>query len=343
MGDELSKESLGRNVRIFIWFRVLFNARFYYPVFAVFFTDMGLTMGQFLWLNVIWAVTVVVFEVPSGVLADLVGRRRLVIFSAFSVVVEMGVLIFAPVNGGMLLFGICVINRVLSGFAEAAASGADEALAYDSLKEMSDDESEVEKKWDDTLVSSMRWRSAGMILVMLVGGFVFDQEQMGKVFVGIPRWLTLKLPVILTFLSACVCLFLAFRLVDLGGRNKREKPSIRDVGRGMWDAASWVVSVKWLAALLFGAVMIDAVARTFVTMYSEYYRSIEIPEYSFGLVGASMGLGSWLVPMYVRPLISSFSARVNVMIAGGIAVTGLTGVAIAGSWWGIFPCFLVGM
>ena len=75
---------LARNLRIFVWFRACFNARFYYPVFAVFFTDLGLTMAQFLWLNVIWAVTIVLFEVPSGVLADLVGRRKLVIFSALS-------------------------------------------------------------------------------------------------------------------------------------------------------------------------------------------------------------------------------------------------------------------
>ena len=152
--SEPSPELLNRNLRIFVWFRALFNARFYYPVFAVFFTDMGLTMAQFLWLNVIWALTIVIFEVPSGVLADLFGRRKLVIFAAMSMAIEMLLLILAPQHGGWGLFTVCAVNRLLSGLAEAAASGADEALVYDSLKTVSENSKVLEKRWDDTLVSA---------------------------------------------------------------------------------------------------------------------------------------------------------------------------------------------
>ena len=111
--SEPSPELLNRNLRIFVWFRALFNARFYYPVFAVFFTDMGLTMAQFLWLNAIWALTIVIFEVPSGVLADLFGRRKLVIFAAMSMAVEMLLLILAPQNGGWGLFAVCAVLSLI--------------------------------------------------------------------------------------------------------------------------------------------------------------------------------------------------------------------------------------
>ena len=158
--DDAQRSALLGNLRLFVWYRAFFNARFYYPVFAVFFTDLGLSMAQFLWLNVIWAMTIVLFEVPSGVLADLLGRKRLVIFSALSMVIEMLLLIMAPQHGGWGLFAICAVNRVLSGLAEAAASGADEALAYDSLKKVSGAGEqalkELEQGWDNTLVSAMR-------------------------------------------------------------------------------------------------------------------------------------------------------------------------------------------
>jgi len=37
-----SNQALGdHNCRRFVWFRVLFNARFYYPVLAVLFLDLG--------------------------------------------------------------------------------------------------------------------------------------------------------------------------------------------------------------------------------------------------------------------------------------------------------------
>ncbi len=45
-----------RNIPLFIAFRLLFNARFYYPIFAVIQLDYGLTMSQFALLNEIWAV-----------------------------------------------------------------------------------------------------------------------------------------------------------------------------------------------------------------------------------------------------------------------------------------------
>lgn len=70
-----------RNIRSFIAFRIFFNARFYYPVFTILFLDFGLSLEQFALLNVAWAVTIVILEVPSGAMADVIGRRNLLIFA----------------------------------------------------------------------------------------------------------------------------------------------------------------------------------------------------------------------------------------------------------------------
>lgn len=64
------------NIRRFIAFRILFNARFYYPVFTILFLDFGLTLEQFAILNAAWAASIVLLEVPSGALADTIGRRH---------------------------------------------------------------------------------------------------------------------------------------------------------------------------------------------------------------------------------------------------------------------------
>ncbi|MDF1591224.1 MAG: MFS transporter [Desulfobacterales bacterium] len=127
-----------RNIRLFIAFRVFFNARFYYPIFTVLFLDFGLTLEQFAILNAVWAATIVIVEVPSGALADLYGRRNLLIAAGIIMVAEISLLCFVPTGNSRLLFAAFFINRVLSGFAEAAASGADEALAYDALKSKGD-------------------------------------------------------------------------------------------------------------------------------------------------------------------------------------------------------------
>ena len=54
------------NIRLFIAFRIFFTARFYYPIFTILFLDFGLSLEQFALLNVAWAASIVVCEVPSG-------------------------------------------------------------------------------------------------------------------------------------------------------------------------------------------------------------------------------------------------------------------------------------
>ena len=142
----------------YVWFTTLYNARAYYPVLAVLFLDLGLTLDQYVMLNLVWAASIFLFEVPSGALADTIGRKNLLVFSAILMIMELSCLLFAPQNGGWLLVSLCVANRALSGISEAAASGADEALAYDSLPAENRDAA-----WDEVLAKAMRVRSIGFV------------------------------------------------------------------------------------------------------------------------------------------------------------------------------------
>jgi MFS family permease len=114
--------SLRRNLPLFIAFRVLFNARFYYPVLGVLIMDLGLTLEQYALLNVIWAGTIILLEIPTGALADVIGRKRVVVLASMLMVAEMVVFAFAP--RGDWMFWFLVLNRLLSGAAEACASAA---------------------------------------------------------------------------------------------------------------------------------------------------------------------------------------------------------------------------
>src|SRR5271156_698036 len=81
------------NWRRFVFFRVLFNSRFYYPVLAIFFLDLGLTAAQYTVLNFAWALAIVFTDVPAGVLADRIGRKPLVLAAAVCMVGEMALLV----------------------------------------------------------------------------------------------------------------------------------------------------------------------------------------------------------------------------------------------------------
>ncbi len=152
------------NIRLFIAFRIFFNARFYYPVFTILFLDFGLTIEQFALLNTVWAITIFSSEVPSGALADILGRKKLLVATSLLMVLEISVLAFVPLGNGNIIFWAFFTNRVLSGLAEAMASGADEAIAYDSLTTNGNT-----ADWPKVLSLQMRLQSIGTIFTMTLG------------------------------------------------------------------------------------------------------------------------------------------------------------------------------
>ena len=164
-----------RNWRRFVLFRVLFNSRFYYPVLAVLFLDLGLRATEYTLLNFAWALAIVFTDVPAGVLADRIGRKPLVVAAASFMVLEMILLGVAPVHGGIVLLLCCLGNRILSGMAEGMASGADEAVVFDSLAERGRSD-----EWPRVLDQVMRWQGVGMVIAMLVGGAVYDPVFMSR-------------------------------------------------------------------------------------------------------------------------------------------------------------------
>lgn len=332
-----------RNVRAFTLFRMFFSARFYYPVYALLFLDYGLTLEQFGILNGIWAATIVVLEVPSGALADTLGRRKLLIATGVFMVLEMAVLLVAPIGGGTLLFCLFVLNRVLSGAAEAAASGADEALAYDSLKAAGQ-----QGRWGHVLERVQRDTSLAFFFAMMIGAAVYDADMVNAVlqFFGSERLVAseqlVKVPIFLSFLSSLIVLAMALRM--------KETPFEAHVSVRATLAKSWHQSIAaskwiWVTAFPFGvllaAMVLDSVVRQFLTLASEYWNVIELPIASYGLIGSGMALMGVFVPRLARILADKYSPVQNFLFVSAGVLLGLVGLSMAIPYWGILPTILL--
>lgn len=334
----IAAESIAeRNVRRFIAFRTLFNARFYYPVLAVLFLDLGVTPSEYALLNFVWAVVIVLAEVPSGALADRVGRRPLIVAAALFMVLEMTVLLAAPIDGGWLLLGCCLLNRTLSGLAEAMASGADESLAFDTLA----DEARA-GEWPKVMAEVMRWQSVGMLVAMLVGATVYDPQLMTRIVAALggdfrfTQSLTLRLPIALNLLSALVVLYLALGMREPVPRpGARLKPSYRSVWRAVVEAGVWILNSPLALFAIVGGVLIDSVIRLFLTFGSVYFRLIGLPEASYGLVGAAMAGVGLLVAPIARKYMAGASPLRNYLILVVLTLVGLAGVALKLALWGV--------
>jgi len=339
-----------RNWRIFLWFRVLFSARFYYPVMAVLFLDLGLTATQYTLLNVAWAAASLLSDIPAGVLADRIGRKPLLVAAGCFMVAEMAILCVAPRNGGLVLFLFCLLNRILSGLAEGAASGADEAIVFDSLAE-----SGREGEWSRVMEQLTRWQSTAFLVVMLLGGAVYAPASVNAVLsmLRIPLHLdqatTLRFPLILTLLSAAGVLLLAlnFREPERHQPHSLEDPEGHRATSALGAFAFTMQAGRWLLGnptalfVVCAGFVLDCVVRLFLVFSTSYFRMIEIPEIAFGVLGAAMGGIGLLISPWIRRMVTTRSIGSNFAFMTAVVLVGLVGVALHPPYWGLVFGYLL--
>jgi MFS family permease len=332
-----------RNWRRFVLFRVLFNSRFYYPVLAVLFLDLGLSATEYTLLNFAWAIAIVFTDLPAGALADRIGRKPLVVTAAVFMVLEMILLCVAPLHGGILLLLCCLANRVLSGMAEGMANGADEALVFDSLAERGRSE-----KWPGVLGQVMRWQGVGMVIAMLVGGAVYDPVFIGHffaVFGSMPHLTqdaTLRFPIYLNLVTALLTLWTVLGLREPAVRKTRVVPANGEHAGAeltarhlVVRAGTWIVKTPVALFVISAGVLMDSVVRLFLTFSSSYFRIIEIPEAAFGLIGAAMGGLGLVVSPVARRMVATNSLARNYALLAVTVLVGLIGVACRWTHWGV--------
>lgn len=332
-----------KNIRLYSWFTIFYNARAYYPILAILFVDLGLKIEDYNRLNALWAGAILLLEIPSGALADTIGRKKLVVFSAILMGIEMAMLLFAPINGGALLLTMCILNRLLSGVSEAAASGADQSLAYDTLEK--DGKANL---WEDQVLPIvMRWRSVGFVISMAIGGLLYDAELLNKClgFIGIEALLTseqsMRFPIALVFLQSIACFIMAIQMRDPEtDLDVDEVKKVKSAFSLTWKTTVWALKSPKILKVILGVMLVDAFVRNYATITAAYYREIQLPEWSFGLMGATSGLLGIFTPELAKWLNKRYSAPMALSWTALIAGVGLIGVGFCVPYWGALPSIL---
>ena len=99
------------------------------PVVALFYNDNGLDSFDIFLLQAVYSFSVALFEVPSGYMADVIGRRTSLILGSI-----LGTLGFAVLSISTGFYGF-LIAEIILGLGGSFISGSDSALLFDSLSE----------------------------------------------------------------------------------------------------------------------------------------------------------------------------------------------------------------
>jgi MFS family permease len=131
------------------------------PVYVLYFRHYQINLFEIGLLAAIFEASILVFEIPTGLVADVFGRRISVILSAFVSVISGLVFILFPFLTGF------IIAEVVSGLGETLRSGALEAWLVDSMKHEG-----KEEKIKSALAQGTKFKTGGNLLGLILGGYL---------------------------------------------------------------------------------------------------------------------------------------------------------------------------
>lgn len=118
-----------KNFNLLRWFTFFYEFRPYMAISALYFSHVSGSYALGFAIFSIAAIASSVFEIPTGIFSDRIGRKKTVILGASASFLAIAT--YALANS----FAILAVGAVINGLARALISGNNNALLYDSLKQ----------------------------------------------------------------------------------------------------------------------------------------------------------------------------------------------------------------
>ncbi len=151
-----------RNEVLFEIFYVLSSSLPIFIVNILYYKSKGLNFKEIMLLQAISSFVVVMLEVPSGILADLYSRKKIMIVGLLCSLFDLLFILFFQT------FPYFVVASILGGISEAFLSGSDTAMIYDHFKQNGKEEA-----FEDYFASISSKNFIMFSISTLLGGSLF--------------------------------------------------------------------------------------------------------------------------------------------------------------------------
>ena len=271
------------------------------PILMLFYKDLGLTNEQAFRLKAVYSIAVVLFEVPSGYIADVLGRRATMILG--SVLGTLGFAFYTVGNGFIWFF----MAEVTLGIGMSFISGADSALLYDSLKH-----NQLQNKY-------LRYEGINTS----IGNF---SEALGGIVGGALAEISLRTPFFWQTGIAFLAIPAALTLVEPPVARSRQKPGITDILQVIRYALVTNRHLRW--NLVYSSV-IGAGTLTMAWVYQLQFHDLGFGEFEIGTTATVLNillgvitLWAYRAEEYLRP--RTIIWVTTFIITGGFIAAGLS-------------------
>ena len=265
--NSLEKQRIKSNIPKLNWFRFFKWGNLIIVVEPLFFIAAGLSFSDYLKIMAVWMFLTFLFEIPSGALADFIGRKNTLIISQIAQIIQYAIYTFAG------NFGMFLLAKVLGAVAYSFQSGTDSSLLYDSVKA-------INRKKEFKKINGIR-RSMfylGIAVFFPLGAFLFSIY---------PR-----LPAIGGLLLMIVCLFILFLLKEVNITKKIK--SIKHYLKHILLAFKISFKKRNIRFLILYSLIVFAALDYVHSSWPIYLKEIAIPVGLIGIISALVaGVSAW--------------------------------------------------
>lgn len=283
------------------------------PFMIPFFKDNGLSLSEISILKAIYSIAIVVLEIPSGYLADVLGRKKTLIIGSF-----LGFLGFLTYSFSYGFIGF-LIAEIILGFGQSLISGADSAILYDTLDEMGKKEEYTKYEGRVISIGNLSETIAGIIGGLLVGislRFPYIGQTV-VAFIAIPASLTLIEPKrntkVLSFGIKYIIQTVKYSLID----NK---------------------DLRWN---ILHSSIIGAATLTMATLIVQpYLLEIQIPLFYFGIIWPALNITVGIVALYAYKIENKVNRTNSLIIISIFIPLGFIALSQVVNYWGLLILFV---
>ncbi|RPJ07634.1 MAG: MFS transporter [Spirochaetaceae bacterium] len=304
-----------RNLRIIRLIRICFSLIFSIPVISLYWQDNGLSVFDIFVLQAIFSVAVLLFEIPTGYLGDLLGRKRTVIIA--SGIFAAGWAFYSVAHG----FWGFVCAEIVLGLALAFLSGTDSSLVYESLTE-----SNREKEYSRIEGKMFSLSNISAALASIAGGIAAA---------FFPVWTLMAVTSAVALVS-----FLSAMFITDPPRRVYSHP--RGTVYGFYKILRYVFLKSKIVRAAVPLLAASSLATMLgVWLYQPLWQERSIPLWLFGILWALLFVPTSLGSHFAYKLESLLGKKGIILIMPIPTVAGYILAGFLPGFWAILPIYLV--
>jgi MFS family permease len=247
-----------KNVKTYYLYSTFAELLILGPILVLFLVAKGLSFTEIMVLQSISAIAVVLFEVPTGAVADKIGRKESLLLGSLLWAVSLGIYVVGN------SFPMFIFAEVIFSLGATFKSGADNALIYDSLKVMG-----REKEFQSIEGKARSYALYAQAIGSIIAGFVYE--------------VNVNLPFLISVLFMVVTIIISLRFKEPPIEGKVGKYGINYIDQ-IKESGKFILSHEKIKAIIIFTMMFFIFYRTAFFYYQPYMEAVKIPVRYFGII-----------------------------------------------------------